>query len=107
MVGVVWSGCRDRYFPLRERRRAAQLAAEADKPPNAAPAGRAGWFSARRTASRRLQTLNVNTVCSAASGAPLVRSRVCAACSLTSDPLGAPTTWLWLVPPPAALLHPL
>jgi hypothetical protein len=34
-----------------------------------------------------LQTLNVNTVCIAASGAPLVRSRVDAACSLTSDPL--------------------
>jgi hypothetical protein len=35
-----------------------------------------------------LQTLNVNCVCIAASGAPLVRSRVNAACSLTSDPLG-------------------
>jgi len=67
---------------------AAQLAAEADKPPNAAPAGRAGSFSARRTASRRLQTLNVNCVCIAASGAPPVRSRVGAACSLTSGPLG-------------------
>src|SRR6185369_2782673 len=64
-----------------------QLAAEADKPPDAAPAGRAGSFRARRTASRRLQTLNVNCGCIAASGAPLVRSRVCAACSLTSDPL--------------------
>ena len=68
-------------------RRAVQLAAEADKPPNAAPAGRAGSCCARRTASRRLQTLNVNCVCFAASGAPLVRSHVNAACSLASDPL--------------------
>jgi len=72
------------------RQDAAQLAAEADKPPDAAPAGRAGWCSARRTASRRLHTLNVNCLCIAASGAPLVRSRVGAACSLTSDPLDAP-----------------
>ena len=49
----------NRYFLLRERWRAAQLAAEADKPPNAAAAGRAGSCCARRTASRRLQTLNV------------------------------------------------
>ena len=69
---------------------AAQLAAEADKPPNAAPAGRAGSFRARRTASRRLQMLNVNCLCIAASGAPPVRSRVYAACSLTSGPLGRP-----------------
>jgi len=37
-----------------------------------------------------LQTLNVNTVCISASGVPLVRSRVNAACSLTSTPLGRP-----------------
>ena len=36
-----------------------------------------------------MQTLNVNTVCIAASGAPPVRSGENAACSLTSDPLGA------------------
>jgi len=70
--------------------RAAQLAAEADKPPIAAPAGRAGSFSARRPALRRLQTLNVNIVCIAASGAPPVRLRGDAACSLTSDPLARP-----------------
>src|SRR5205085_4589252 len=67
-----------------------KLAAEADKPPNAAPTGRAGSISSRRTASRRLQTLNGNTLCSAASGVPLVRSRASAACSLTSDPLAGP-----------------
>jgi hypothetical protein len=56
---------------------AAQLAAEADKPPYAAPAGRAGSFSARRTASRRLQTLNVN---------PLVhRGKRRAACPLARE----------------------
>ena len=35
-----------------------------------------------------MQTLNVNCLCVAASGAPLVRSCVDAACSLTSNPLG-------------------
>jgi len=49
---------------------AAQLTVAPDKTPNAAPAGRAGWCSARRTASRRLQTLNVNCLCIAASGVP-------------------------------------
>jgi len=59
---------------------AAQLTVAPDKTPNAAPAGRAGWFSARRTASRRLQTLNVNCLCIAASGVPPVRPRVDASC---------------------------
>jgi len=50
---------------------AAQLTVEADERPNAAPGGRAASTLARRTASRRLQRLNVNTSCIAASGAPL------------------------------------
>ena len=62
---------------------AAQLTVEADERPDAAPAGRAGSFSARRTASRRLQTLNVNCLCIAASGAPPVRPRVNASRGLT------------------------
>src|SRR6266550_1442921 len=49
---------------------AAQLMVAPDKTPNAAPAGRAGSFSARRTASRRLQTLPPVTPLVAASGAP-------------------------------------
>ena len=72
-----------------KRRDAVRLAL--NKPARPAGAAFGGLFSARRTASRRLQTLNVNTVCIAASGAPLVRSRVDAACSLTSDPLGGRT----------------
>jgi hypothetical protein len=59
---------------------AAQLTVAPDKTPDAASAGRAGSCSARRTASRRLHTLNVNTVCIAASGAPPVRPRVDASC---------------------------
>src|SRR6185369_2884048 len=57
--------------------------------------------SARRTASRLLQTLNVNCSCIAASGAPLVRSRVNAACSLASDPLGGQHSRSRRFPPPA------
>ena len=52
---------------------AAQLEVAPGKTPDAAAGGRAASFSARRTASRRLQTLNVNCVCIAASGAPPVR----------------------------------
>ena len=69
-------------------RRAVQLAAEADKPPNAAPAGRAGSFSARRTASRRLQDAQRQKACASRQAARRsVRSHVNAACSLASDPL--------------------
>ena len=51
-----WPSAANRYFFLRERWRAAQLEVAPDKTPDAAPAGRAGSFCARRTASRRLQT---------------------------------------------------
>ncbi len=43
---------------------------------------------------------NVNCMCIAASGAPLVRSHGCAACSLTSDPLGRPHFCGRTFPPP-------
>src|SRR5213075_1971253 len=54
---------------------AAQLTVAPDKTPNAAPAGRAGSCNARRTASRRLQTLNVKFSCIAASGVPRPSAR--------------------------------
>ena len=53
--------------------RAAQLAVAPDKTPDTAPGGRAASLVPRRTASRRLQMLNVNTSCIAASAAPLSR----------------------------------
>src|SRR5437762_1603174 len=76
--GVLWSvlpcqRAENRYFILRERWRAAQLEVAPDETPNAAPGGRAASLVPRRTASRRLQTLNVNTSCIAASAAPLSR----------------------------------
>jgi hypothetical protein len=59
---------------------AAQLTVAPDKTPDSGPAGRAGSFSARRTASRRLQTLPPVAPLVAASGAPPVRSHVDASC---------------------------
>ncbi len=53
----------------------------------------------RRHAACR--TLNVNCLCIAASGAPPVRSRLYAACSLTFDPLGRPQSRSLTFPPPA------
>src|SRR5436309_13702772 len=67
-----WSDRRFLLYPYNESG-AAQLEVAPDETPNAAPGGRAASCSARRTASRRLQTLNVNTACIAASGAPLRR----------------------------------
>src|SRR5213075_658621 len=76
--GLLWSvlpceRAENRYFTLRERWRAAQLAVAPDKTPDAAPGGRAASTLPRRMASRRLQMLNVNTSCIAASAAPLSR----------------------------------
>jgi len=81
-LGAQSSNRRFLLYPYNESG-AAQLTVEADERPNAAPAGRAGSCCARRTASRRLQTLNVNCLCIAASGAPLVRPRVNASRGLT------------------------
>ena len=63
---------RSLLYPYNDER-AVQLDVAPDETPDAAPAGRAGSTRARRTASRRLQTLNVNTSCIAATGAPLRR----------------------------------
>src|SRR5436305_15054381 len=76
--GLLWSvlhcqRAEDRYFTLRERWCAAQLHVAPDETPHSAPGGRAALTFPRRTASRRLQTLNVNTSCVAATGAPLRR----------------------------------
>jgi hypothetical protein len=66
--------CNHRFllYPYNDGR-AVQLAVAPDKTPNAAPGGRAASLVPRRTASRRLQMLNVNTSCIAASAAPLSR----------------------------------
>jgi hypothetical protein len=63
---------RSLLYPYNDGR-AVQLDVAPDETPDAAPGGRAALILPRRTASRRLQTLNVNTSCIAASGAPLRR----------------------------------
>jgi hypothetical protein len=80
----------------RTTRRRSRQAAEMPRPP-AEPA-RAARDGRRHAACRRSTS---NPSCIVASGAPPVHSRVNAACSLTSNPLGAPIPRRLLIPPPA------